>query len=72
MVVGVVVVGGGVDVKCKVLNVHGRRLSKSNKCEQGGRGSKFWLFCENVIVECPRANKCFLICKSIYILKVCF
>ena len=26
-------------------------LPKSNKCEQGGRGSKFWSFFEDVITE---------------------
>ena len=27
-------------------------LPKSNKCKQGGGGgSKFWSFCENVIIE---------------------
>ena len=24
---------------------------KSNKCKQGGGGSKFWSFCGNVIIE---------------------
>ena len=28
-------------------------VPKSYKCEQGGRVSKFWSFCDNVIIECP-------------------
>ena len=26
---------------------------KSKKCKQRGGGSKFWLFFDNVIIECP-------------------
>ena len=39
----------------KVLNVWDEVLPKLNKCEQVARGggSKFWSFCDNVIIECP-------------------
>ena len=39
----------------KVLNVWDQVLPKLNKCEQVARGggSKFWSFCDNVIIECP-------------------
>ena len=53
VVVMPVVRGGGVDVRFWTFSGGGWRLPKSNKCEQGGGASKFWSFCENVIVECP-------------------
>ena len=31
----------------------GEELPKSDKYGQEGRGSKFWSFCDNVIIECP-------------------
>ena len=43
---------------CKILNVRrkggGRGAIKIAK--KGGAGSKFWIFCDNVIIECPIMN----------------
>ena len=46
----------GVDRNLWKFRKGGRRVPKSNKCEQGGKGSKVWLFCDNVITECPQCN----------------
>ena len=27
-------------------------LPKLNKCQQGETGSKFWAFCDNIIIDC--------------------
>ena len=34
-------------------HLQNKGLPKSNKCKQGGGGSKFWAFGEKVIIECP-------------------
>ena len=56
VVVEVVVVcvcwGGGVEVKFGTFN-RGERLQKLNNCEPRKRGSEFWAFYDNVIIECP-------------------
>ena len=48
------VLGEGIEVKFWTSG--GRGLPKLNKRKHGGRGSIFWAFCSNVIIECSLNN----------------
>ena len=48
-----------VDLKCKVLNICSSGVGergdgyRNGASANQGEGTKFWLFCVNVIIECP-------------------